>query len=488
MQVSIKEKDYHKINSFINHKLGLNFPAARQGDLEKALASAAGEFDFGNTEDFINFLLESELSKSELQLLSKHLTIGETYFFREKIIFDILRNILIPDLINKRSANSKKITIWSAGCSSGEEAFSIAIILNEMIFQKDKWDIKIFATDINTDQIGKATKGTYGEWSFRDVQDRIKEKYFDNLGNNKYQIKSHIKDIVDFSYLNLVEDHYPSLISSIINVDVIFCRNVLMYFEKHKREDVITKFYNTLVDGGWLILGLTEIGYMSDKRFRKISLKDAIIFQKKPVGENLSITSKISKTSNINKPNSDKTKTKPLVLDSSKLFKKSMTSYDKGNYTVAAELLEKILSTPALTSALSTKEIEKSYYYLAMTFANLGQLNTALEWCELGISKYKLNPNFYFLKSNLMQGMAKYENAIDALKKAIYLNADYIMAHFSLANIFKKLGREKEADRQFKILLEVLSHYKNDDIAVDSGGMTISRIKEIVNAFLSHNK
>ena len=175
MQNNIDANEYQIIHSFIKSKLGLNFAEDRKKDLVKALSNAAAEFQIDDVSDFIRFVTSNGLSKSELQILSKYLTIGETYFFREKVVFDILRTKILPELIAERGDKTKKLKIWSAGCSTGEEPYSIAMLVNELIPSKSDWNISILATDLNTEIISKARSGIYHEWSFRDVNPKIKE-------------------------------------------------------------------------------------------------------------------------------------------------------------------------------------------------------------------------------------------------------------------------------------------------------------------------
>ncbi|MFC2139410.1 CheR family methyltransferase [Bacteroidota bacterium] len=493
MQNSIDTSEYQKINSFIKAKLGLNFPEDRKKDLEKALLNAASEFQFRDVSEFIQFLTTSSLSKSDFQILSKYLTIGETYFFREKVIFDLVRTKILPDIIAGRSISTKKLKIWSAGCSTGEEPYSIAMLINELIPSRSEWNITILATDLNIDIIGKARRGNYNEWSFRDVNPKIKEKYFTKSDTNSFDISPNIKNMVEFDYLNLVEDTYPSVANKTNAVDIIFCRNVLMYFDKERRSKVISAFYNSLVDGGWLILGLTEISYLKDNRYKKIPFKDGMIFQK--TNETLNKSDKDSSTNllslqksktdstKINSNYSGKSSQKSKSLIKEDLYPEAMKCYDDGNYKEAANYFIKYIDeNPDKTG----EEVIRAFYYLSMTLANIGELNSALKWCDKAISQFKLETSFYFLKSNLLQELNNYEDAISALQRAIYLDSDYIMAHFSLANIYRKTGKTDAANKQLRGLLAILDSHKGSDLVGDSDGMTVSRIKETIQTMLNN--
>ena len=179
----------------------------------------------------MDWLLSSEPpSRNQIEILASYLTIGETYFFREKQTFEILEERILADLIKTRRQNERRLRIWSAGCCTGEEPYSIAMLLSKMLPDLKDWNISILATDINPRFLHKASEGVYSKWSFRDCPQGVKERYFRKAKEDRLEILPDIKKMVTFSYLNLVEDSYPSLSNCTNAMDVIFCRNVLMYF------------------------------------------------------------------------------------------------------------------------------------------------------------------------------------------------------------------------------------------------------------------
>lgn len=229
----------------------------RWHDLERRLGSAAREFGFKDIEACIQWLMSAPLTKSQIEILASYLTVGETYFFREKKSFEILEEQILPELIHSRQAE-RRLRIWSAGCCTGEEPYSLAILLSKMIFDLKDWNITILATDINPRFLQKATEGVYSEWSFRGTPPWIKEKYFKRTQKGHFEILPPIKEMVMFSHLNLAEDTYPSFLNNTNGLDIIFCRNVLMYFTPECVKKVIKNLYCSLMEGGWLIVSPSE--------------------------------------------------------------------------------------------------------------------------------------------------------------------------------------------------------------------------------------
>jgi len=175
-----------RLSKFINSKMGLHFPQSRWNDLKRSMVGVAQDMG-GDPEACVQRLLSSPLAKKEIDILAKHLTIGETYFFRDKNLFHTLEQHVFRKLIDSRRIGERKIRIWSAGCCTGEEPYSLAILIDQMIPAWQEWDIMLMGTDINTDFLQKAKKGVYTSWSFRDVPEEIMKNIL------KKQVKSSLK-------------------------------------------------------------------------------------------------------------------------------------------------------------------------------------------------------------------------------------------------------------------------------------------------------
>lgn len=260
--------------------MGLRFPKERWRDLERGIRSAAPEFGFKDTPSCIHWLLSAPLTKSQIEILASHLTIGETYFFRDKKVFEILEQHILPEFLRLRQASEKRLRIWSAGCCTGEEPYSIAILLSQIIPEWKDWNITILATDINPCFFQKASGGVYNEWSFRETPLWIKERYFERREDGCFEILPFIRKMVTFSYLNLAEDTYPSPFNNTNAMDLIFCRNVLMYFDTEHEKNVIQNLYRSLVEGGWLIVSPSETSHLLFSQFVTVNFPEVVIYKK----------------------------------------------------------------------------------------------------------------------------------------------------------------------------------------------------------------
>ncbi|MFA4910188.1 MAG: protein-glutamate O-methyltransferase CheR [Desulfobacteria bacterium] len=265
---------------YLTAKIGLHFSNRNRNELHQKMAAAMMDFGFENVGEFIEWLLSSLPTQKQIEILASHLTVGETYFFREKRAFEILEQSILHRLIDARRKTGKRLRLWSAGCSTGEEPYSIAILLGKLIPDLKDWNITILATDINTIALRKADEGIYSDWSFRDTPPFFKDKYFETLNGNRYLLLSRIRKMVTFSYLNLSQDVYPALQNNTNAMDIIFCRNVLMYFAPEHIKRAAERFYRSLVDGGCLIVSPVETSLINYERFAAVRIQDSTFYKK----------------------------------------------------------------------------------------------------------------------------------------------------------------------------------------------------------------
>lgn len=225
-------------------------------------------------------LLESPTldSSQEWQKFVVDITNLESYFFRDQGQFFLLKNYILPEII-QRQQHSKTLRICSAGCSTGEEPYSLAILLKEMIPELEQWNLVILGIDINQEALQKAKTGIYRPWSFRNVDEEIKQRHF-QLINNQYHLAQPIKEMLNFQALNLVKDSFPQTNTELRDLDLILCRNVFIYFELSAIAKVLDKFYQTLQPGGYLITGHAELSEQNLSQFQTKVFPESLIYQR----------------------------------------------------------------------------------------------------------------------------------------------------------------------------------------------------------------
>lgn len=272
--IILTDELYDKFIKIIYKETGIFFEFNKKYYVQKRVEKRALQYGMEDLNDYYRMIKFAQDS-TEFYKLINDLTVNETYFFRD---FPQLRNFAeeILPIFEKENYNSKKIKIWCAACSTGEEAYTLAIILLEMLDDPDDWEIQILATDINSEVLQKAKIGLYDSRSIRDVPLVYLEKYFTKQ-SNKYLIKNDIKKYITYREVNLMDE---TAMNNINGYDFIFCRNCLIYFDDESRKNVVSKFYNALKPGGYLFLGHSEsVGRISSS-YRVSRIGDTIVYSR----------------------------------------------------------------------------------------------------------------------------------------------------------------------------------------------------------------
>jgi len=409
-----------------------------------------------------------------------------------------------------RREREQRLRIWSAGCCTGEEPYSMAMILDMLIPDITQWDITILATDISTRFLRQAEEGLYRPWSFRKTPRLVRQRYFRKVGDDLYKIKPAIRRMVTFSDVNLAEDLYPSLMNNTNAHDVIVCRNVLMYFIPELANQVVKRFWRSLVDGGWLVVSATESAILHDAPFESVRLPGCTLYHKAPqplekvlppllraaAGGGVDQQAKAAPLPR-RKPvrgarpktvapkrvasaaQAERQKMEPL-LDS---CEEALSLYELGRYEEAIRILEEALSQRA-SGASPASCTSRPMALLARAYANQGDLTKAESWCREAIPGDKFNPGLRYLLAVIMKEEGSLPESKAVLKEVIYLDQKFVLAHFALGNLARQEGRGKESTMHFKHALSLLTRMPAKDIVPESEGVTAGRLGEIIHCMI----
>jgi len=496
MTAKLSETLLAELSAFVGSRLGLHFPRERWNDLERGACAASRECAFPDDfERFIGRVLSSALTQNELETLASYLTVGETYFFREKSSLEVFEQQIVPELIRSRHASGGQLRIWSAGCASGEEPYSLAIVLSRIIADLKEWKITILATDLNTRSLHKASEGIYTNWSFRDTPQWVKNTYFKAAPGGHWAISPDIKKMVTFSYLNLVEDAYPSLLSGTNAMDVILCRNVLMYFTPEAIKKVIHQFHRSLAAQSWLMVGPAETSQTLFSEFTSVSVAGVTLYRKGatppqmvnasfscppdevPLGiraaESAIQESGSTKASQleVSVPRADNhgppdTPKAPLLYD------QALELYQRGHYEDA------VLTGIAIITQNANDA--RAMLLLARIYANQGNLTAAMIWCEKAIASDKMTACAHYLRATILQEQDLPEEAICSLRRAVYVDPRFTLGHFALGSLALRQGDLKESEKHFENVLLLLAGYGPEETVPESEGLSARRLREIV--------
>jgi chemotaxis protein methyltransferase CheR len=498
MSRQISDRLLTQLSEYVTGWLGLHFPEKRWGDLARIISQAARELGFEDVDAFIGQLVSRRTTKEQEEILAGHLTIGETYFFREQKSFDILENRILPELIASRRGREQRLRIWSAGCSTGEEPYSLAILLSRLIPDPREWQITILATDINSRALGNAVHGVYSDWSFRGVPQWVRQKYFTKTPDGHDELQHAIRRMVTFSVLNLAEDNYPSLSTNTNAMDIILCRNVLMYFEPKQQQKVIRSFQRSLLEGGWLAVSPCETSSAFSACFETVMFPDAVFYKRNGEGGKPRVIAPQAKAGVADacfpppvaavaaprptpSPLAPGNVKKAAPKTQTPVYEKALSLYHQGNYIEAVDMLSGLLAETEATGG-TKPAFGKAAALMAQAQANRGEIAVALDWVEKAIAADKLNAELYYLRATIFQEQGEILKAVASLKQAIYLDQAFVMAHFALGTLTLQSGKPREAGRHLVNAQSLLGACPADNPVPGADGMTSARLSEIITA------
>lgn len=488
---------YERFHELVLERSGLYFPQSKRRSLERGVLKGLEASSCGSLDEYYVALLRESSSSPTWDHLVATLTVGETYFFRNKGHFEALQKEILPDLIEQRRRTTRRIRIWSAGCATGEEPYSVAILLRQLIPNLDSWNIMIKATDINRSALRQAERGRYRPWSFRGVDQNVRDRFFSLNGDQDYILDRAVRRMVMFDYLNLVEDRYPSLTNNTNGMDIILCRNVTIYFDPQTTLDVVSKFHRCLTGDGWLIPGASEPNMVFYEDFEARTFPGAVVYQKakgsfarsKPEKPVFQFASASSSEDTAPEPQSDpwtwlrqekETPEEPELASTTDPYEEATRLIHMGDLDEALiKLHEKLDQDP---------EYVPAYYTLGKVYANKGNLEEAEQWCQRAIHRDKLQPEPYYTLSMIYQEHGLLNKAVQALKKTVYLDREFILAHYTLGQVYQQQGRAQQAARAFHNAKRLLEERASHEPVPEGDGLAAGRLLQLVEMALANGR
>ena len=272
----LKAEDFVMFRDFIHEKTGIYFADNKMYLVKNRLANRMAQLGVRTYKDYF-YMVKYDTGMNEFNALVNLLTTNETSFFRNLPQLQAFSDEVLPLVIkNKNEKNNKNIRIWSAGCSTGEEPYTISMIIADKLYDHYKYNIEIIASDIAESVLQAARKGIYHELSLRTTPQPYIDKYFTKKGNI-FHLNDGIKKPVKFSQINLLDQPKMMLVKEI---DIIFCRNVTIYFSDEAKRKVVKSFYSSLVKEGYYFIGHAESLHGISKAFKLVYLKNGLVYQK----------------------------------------------------------------------------------------------------------------------------------------------------------------------------------------------------------------
>ena len=484
--------DHERFSRLLLDHCGLQFSERRRPELELGVRHAFAASTCADLDEYYRLVQDPVQGAVERDQLINAVTINETHFFRDAAQFDALYQHVLPELI-ERKRTLQTLRIWSAGCASGEEPYSIAMLLRELLPDVDDWSITILGTDINTDALDRARKATFGEWAFR--EERAKQwrpRYFrprPARGSNRFELVPEVQKMVHFDKLNLAESRYPAYDTNTTLMDLILCRNVTIYFNETVTLQVVDRLYDALVEGGWLVVGHSEPSLYTYRHFQARNFPNTILYQRTgqptalPLDWNLApaqpappawpapvVTPTFIPAPVDIAPSIITTPIGPTqTVD---LFEQAQELLEYGHSEQARDILLKLLKTrPGHARAQAL---------LGQAYANVGDWAEAEKWCRQAVRLDTLLLDAYYTLALVLQHQSKLGEAIEAMKKVVYIDHNCVLGHFGLADLYHSDNQAPQAQKSLDNARRLLARLHDDEAIPGSGGVTASRLREAV--------
>ncbi len=491
--------DFMRFSRLAHTWFGLYFGERRRSDLERGVKQAFAATTCKNLDDYYRMLQDEDRGGVARAQLVNALTVSETHFFRNEAQFDALLGHVLPQIIERRR-DLRTLRIWSAGCASGEEPYSIAMLLRMLLPDVDDWSITILGTDVNTASLDRARRAVYSSWAFRETRAKhLRARYFRPQGNH-YALVPEIRNMVTFARLNLMEDPYPAYETNTTFMDMVLCRNVTIYFSEQVTKQVVGGFYDSLVDRGWLVVGHSEYALGTYRQFQTRSFDGAILYQReaasiarpkdwswwvdrspKPMAAapvKLPIAPAMAPVA---APVEAPVEVPPEVLAP---VSPAIEEEDQDPVEVAQELLEYGHSERArdlLREVIAQQPGNAQVCaLLGQAYANLGQWDEAKKWCQQAIDVDKLSLEAYYTLALVGQHQGELDAALDAMKKVVYIDRSSILGHFGLADLYHNKQQFPMALKSLDNVYRLLAKRADEETIPGSGGITTARLRETI--------
>ncbi|MDY6973900.1 MAG: CheR family methyltransferase [Thermodesulfobacteriota bacterium] len=480
-------EEYGKLAAIIREKSGINLEYRDHGrisNLARARFKALRLRSFGT---YIEYIQKANAA-AELEQMINEITVPETYFFRDINQCNALRDYVLPNLV--RSKEKKRIRIWSAGCSTGEEAFTIAIIAMQGIPNWKLWDIEIIGTDINRDSIEKARKGIYKIKSFRGIGEGIVDKYFIKTGKGM-NVREPIRSLVQFETFNMKLDEGLLFPVRYSGIDVIFCRNVLIYFGEEVIRNVIKGFHDSLLPGGYLILGHSEMSLAPKGLFRPVRTNDTFLQERKePKAQNLNhepsnpypaVGNRWPAVSDVQHKAGDSRL--EMENERSEIYGSTAQPDDSTIYANAFSLYlqERYAKAEAeLEKSLSRNDVGiETLLLAALIWINLGDSEKAKSYVRKMQEKDEFLPEAHFILGLIHENENDYELATREYQAALFLNGNSFLPYFRLGHLYQKTGKRDDSVRAYREALSVIRSQDEEKVRLLSGGFSKKSLEDI---------
>jgi chemotaxis protein methyltransferase CheR len=489
----LSEADYGRFGDLVRARSGLEFPASRRADLERAVDEGVRDAGVPDAAAFFS-LLTGPGGPAAFERWTPALSINETHFFRNRPQMEALERRILPDLIERRRVD-RTLRIWSAACSSGEEPYSLAMIVHGLLPDLERWDVRILATDIDRKVLTKARRGVYGAWSFREVPAHVQSTYFTRHGS-QFEVAPHIRSMVEFGQHNLV-DTPPSVVRGGAT-DLVVCRNVLIYFAPDTIRAVVARLHDSLAAEGWLVVGHAEPSLEIFRQFDVHNFPGTVVYQRRPRSEPgalplpwlptrlapAPVPQRPAPTQPPARRRAPVPAARPARPAAARVRVAAPAPAPVDRCAEAVRLLAAGRTDQAITllerAAGEDPKDARAPFLLAKAHASRLALDEAERWVDVALSRTSLMAPAHYLRGLVLQEKGDVDGALEAHRRCTFADPDFMLGHFALADLFGRTGQPRRAGKALDNVARLLDGRRDEEAVPEGDGLTVGRLRDLV--------
>lgn len=464
-------QEFERFRDYIHQHSGIYLEDQKLDSLRISLITRATRFSLATLADYHDLLANDENEFKELMNL---VTINETSFFRFPQQFDAMRTTVIPNILESKPSISRNFRVWSAGCSTGEEPYTIGMTLLDSGIEGLGYRMEVLGTDVSTNALNRAKEGVYPARALLSVPNSVSSRFFEPTSRG-HQVVDKVRKLITFQYQNLIKEPYPAALLG--NWDIIFCRNVTIYFKLESTRRVVDNFYRSLNPGGYLFIGHSETLTSISDKFEPMEIGGVFLYRK-PIERNVfnfdtikaerapkkrRTTNERVADSQSARPRVPRTRPEPAApatatrataapaADASELeplLHEARTASQEGRNEAVLEFVARI-------QALDPNNAE-AFLLSAHVLADAGKFAPALEQCHMALAVDPLLAAARFILGMIYLRQGDSALAMSEFKRTVYIDSGFALAYLNMANLYRARGSNDDATREYENTLRTL--------------------------------
>jgi chemotaxis protein methyltransferase CheR len=460
----LSDAEFAELAALLHRTAGLAFDDTRRESLAYSVNERMRASGCATVADYLR-LLADPTAHAERQALLDEVTIPETHFFRNPPQIRALRQHVLPELM-RQAADRRTLRIWSAGCSTGEEPYTIAMLVRELLPANAGWDVKIIATDISTRALAAAERGRYAERSFVMTDPIDRQRFFVlETESRSYSIRPEVRELVEFRHHNLVADQPPFEPGV---VDLVLCRNVTIYFDRETTKRLMTRLHGSLRDGGYLFLGHAETLWQISTDFSLVSLGDAFLYRRQPEDGEPRQVLPDRRTEDELRPTKADRRRGPAD--------RRRIGLGRRKHEPAAT---RTVPAPSAAAPIATITASPDPLVAVRAAVANGKYDEAADLAAEVVAADPLRCDAHYLHGLALTNLSRDAEALVVLRKAVYLSPGDGFAHFLLGGALERLGEHVAASRSYRAAAVTLGERPRDAVAPELGGRSVAELASV---------